>query len=120
MTLAARHRAVEMLVKLEAVRQAGQRIMQGEIANLIFGEPALADAPRGDDRRYREAHHDQEACRQGSDGERDIDERGGGRLVDGKSVDAGNLAAFGHGDESEADIAPPCISAVSTALALTD
>jgi hypothetical protein len=59
--LGARHRAVEMLVKLKAVGQAGEAIMHGEIANLILGEPTLADAPRGDGRRHREAHDNQQA-----------------------------------------------------------
>jgi hypothetical protein len=103
--LGARHRAVEMLVKLKAVGQAGEAIMHGEIANLILGEPTLADAPRGDGRRHREAHDDQQARSQGDHGEGEIGERGSGRLVDGKGVDAGDLAIFRCRDEGETEIA---------------
>ena len=68
--------------------------MHGEEANLILGEPALANAPRGDGRRHREAHDDEEARRQRDHRQRDIGERGGGRLVDGEGVDARDLAVF--------------------------
>jgi len=61
MALGPRYGAVEMLAELEAIGQAGEGIVHGEIANLIFGQPALANAPRGDGRGYREPHDDQQA-----------------------------------------------------------
>jgi hypothetical protein len=70
--LAAGDRAVEMLVELQAVRQAGERVVHGEITNLILGEPALADAPRGDGRGHREAQDNEQACGQRHHRERDI------------------------------------------------
>jgi hypothetical protein len=100
--LAAGDRAVEMLVELQAVRQAGERVVHGEITNLILGEPALADAPRGDGRGHREAQDDEQACGQRHHRERDIGQGGGGGLVDGKSVNAGDLAVVRHRHEGEA------------------
>ena len=74
-----RYGAVEMLAELEAIGQAGEGIVHGEIANLIFGQPALANAPRGDGRGYREPHDDQQAG-----GERD---HSSARLVSAAAAD---------------------------------
>jgi hypothetical protein len=63
-----RHGAFEMLVKLQPVRQVGQRVVHGQVADLVLGEPALADAPRGDRRGHREAHDNEETGGQGDDG----------------------------------------------------
>ena len=45
MPLGARDGAVEVLTQLKPVGQAGERVVHGEVADLVFGEPALADAP---------------------------------------------------------------------------
>ncbi len=102
--LGAGHRTFQILVELHAVGQAGQRIVHGEEADLVLGQPALADAPRGDRRRHGEAHDDQKAGGQGNDRERQIGERGGRRLVNGEGVDAGELAALHDRDQRKADI----------------
>ena len=102
--LGAGHSTFEVLIELYAVRQAGQRIVHGEESDLVLGVPALADAPRGDRRRHGEAHDDQKAGGQGDDRERHIGQRGGRGLVNGKGVDAGELAAFHDGNERKADI----------------
>ena len=103
--LGAGHGAVEMLVELNPVGQAGQGIVHGEIADLILGQPALADASRSNGRGHREAHHDQQAGGQRHHRESQIGEAGSGRLVEGKGVDAGDLAVFGGRDESEPAVA---------------
>ena len=103
--LGAGHGAVEMLVELKPVGQAGQRIVHGEIADLVLGQPALADAPRGNGRGHGEAHHDQEAGGQRHHREREIGEAGSGRLVEGEGIDARDLAVLRGRDEGEPAVA---------------
>ena len=105
MPLGPRHGAVEMLAELKPVGQPGQRIVHGEIADLVLGEPALADAPRGDCRWHGEAEHDEEARHQRRHRERDIGERRRGRLVEREGIDARDLAVLQHGNERGACVA---------------
>jgi hypothetical protein len=100
--LGARHRTLEIMVELETVGKAGETVVHGEIANLILGQPPLADAPRGDRGGHREAHDDQKARGQGHHGERDIGQGRGGGLIDGEGVDTGELAVMHRRHQGEA------------------
>ena len=76
--------------------------MHGEVADLVLGEPALADAPRGDGGGNGEAHDDQQAGRQRDDSQREIGEFGSRRLIHHEGVDAGDLAVVHRRDKGEA------------------
>ena len=92
--------AIEMLAKLQTVGEPGERIMHRQIADLILGQPTLANAARGDRGWNRETHHDQETRRQGNDGKQDLGHERGGGLTDIDGVDALDLVTLKHGDES--------------------
>src|SRR5262245_44464085 len=53
--------SVEMLAELQTVRETSQRIVEGEIADLILGQQTLANAPGGDGGGDRESHDDEDA-----------------------------------------------------------
>ena len=94
--------AIEMLTELHTVRQAGQGVVQGKIADLIFRKPALADTAGGDRSRHGEAHDDEKAGRERGDSQSDIGESGGASLIDRESMDPINGVARQHGDKGNA------------------
>src|SRR5262249_1759163 len=112
--------AVEMLMELQPVGQAGKRIMEGEMANLVLGEPALADAPRGDSRRNREAEHDEQARHQSGNGESDVGQGRGGGLVEREGINAHDLSVLRHRNEGMRVSPAASLLATSTASSRLD